>query len=281
MHSGAVTIPTQTDVVSSQSSALLSDHRLTTNYDRLTSDSQLRPSSEPCVMADNLCVESSVVQQSASVDWSCVDVSAANMKSCNDADSDVRALSSCLQHVGDVPRQSVLTVNDSRVSDVGSAVTADERCRLQAGLVVSGSVWRKVEPRHCRHVVVTVKESPAVSLPPLQDTNDGDRSVHSDTVATRCSVDDSSHSETGYELTDNNAVTTHQLRDDITDGDLIDYSDDGTESLTDSAREQVHVFIALFDYDPATMSPNPDAVESELPFTEGDLIKVGCCIRHW
>lgn len=35
-------------------------------------------------------------------------------------------------------------------------------------------------------------------------------------------------------------------------------------------------FIALFDYDPATMSPNPESCEEELPFSEGDTIKVGC-----
>jgi hypothetical protein len=34
------------------------------------------------------------------------------------------------------------------------------------------------------------------------------------------------------------------------------------------------VFIALFDYDPYTMSPNQDSVEEELPFKEGQLIKV-------
>jgi len=32
--------------------------------------------------------------------------------------------------------------------------------------------------------------------------------------------------------------------------------------------------VALFDYDPTTMSPNPDACEEELPFSEGDNIKV-------
>jgi len=97
--------------------------------------------------------------------------------------------------------------------------------------------------------------------------------------------DEASRNETsGYDLSDNNAVvTTHQLRDDIPDSELIDYSDDGGESLTAdssnsaSVKEQqlMHVYIALFDYDPATMSPNPDAVESELPFSEGQLIKVG------
>ncbi|XP_011345210.1 uncharacterized protein LOC105283834 isoform X2 [Ooceraea biroi] len=33
-------------------------------------------------------------------------------------------------------------------------------------------------------------------------------------------------------------------------------------------------FVALFNYDPTTMSPNPDACEEELPFSEGDTIKV-------
>lgn len=33
-------------------------------------------------------------------------------------------------------------------------------------------------------------------------------------------------------------------------------------------------FVALFDYDPTTMSPNPDACDEELPFSEGDSIKV-------
>ncbi|VVC97863.1 unnamed protein product [Leptidea sinapis] len=33
-------------------------------------------------------------------------------------------------------------------------------------------------------------------------------------------------------------------------------------------------FIALFDYDPVTMSPNPESCDEELPFSEGDTIKV-------
>ncbi|XP_063059625.1 peripheral-type benzodiazepine receptor-associated protein 1-like isoform X3 [Engraulis encrasicolus] len=36
----------------------------------------------------------------------------------------------------------------------------------------------------------------------------------------------------------------------------------------------VRVFVALFPYDPASMSPNPDAAEEELPFREGQIIKV-------
>lgn len=35
------------------------------------------------------------------------------------------------------------------------------------------------------------------------------------------------------------------------------------------------LFVALFDYDPQSMSPNPDAAVEELPFKEGQIIKVG------
>lgn len=40
------------------------------------------------------------------------------------------------------------------------------------------------------------------------------------------------------------------------------------------ADGDVRIFVALFPYDPATMSPNPDAAEEELPFSEGQIIKV-------
>uniref|UniRef100_A0A8C4Q959 SH3 domain-containing protein n=1 Tax=Eptatretus burgeri TaxID=7764 RepID=A0A8C4Q959_EPTBU len=39
-------------------------------------------------------------------------------------------------------------------------------------------------------------------------------------------------------------------------------------------NEPKRVFVALFDYDPVTMSPNADAVDKELPFVEGQIIKV-------
>lgn len=38
--------------------------------------------------------------------------------------------------------------------------------------------------------------------------------------------------------------------------------------------QQTRIFVALFDYDPPSMSPNPDACDEELPFREGQLIKV-------
>lgn len=48
---------------------------------------------------------------------------------------------------------------------------------------------------------------------------------------------------------------------------LDDYDESEPEELT-------RVFVALFDYDPMSMSPNPDAADEELPFKEGQIIKV-------
>uniref|UniRef100_A0A3Q3GWE5 RIMS-binding protein 2 n=1 Tax=Kryptolebias marmoratus TaxID=37003 RepID=A0A3Q3GWE5_KRYMA len=39
-------------------------------------------------------------------------------------------------------------------------------------------------------------------------------------------------------------------------------------------EDLTRVFVALFDYDPLSMSPNPDAADEELPFKEGQIIKV-------
>uniref|UniRef100_A0A3B3C7U5 RIMS-binding protein 2 n=1 Tax=Oryzias melastigma TaxID=30732 RepID=A0A3B3C7U5_ORYME len=39
-------------------------------------------------------------------------------------------------------------------------------------------------------------------------------------------------------------------------------------------EDLTRLFVALFDYDPLSMSPNPDAADEELPFKEGQIIKV-------
>lgn len=44
--------------------------------------------------------------------------------------------------------------------------------------------------------------------------------------------------------------------------------------MPDVGDNRVRFFVALFDYDPQTMSPNPDAADEELPFQEGQIIKV-------
>ncbi|XP_046682775.1 RIMS-binding protein 2 isoform X2 [Homalodisca vitripennis] len=48
----------------------------------------------------------------------------------------------------------------------------------------------------------------------------------------------------------------------------------GGPSTQQPRDKRVRWFMALFDYDPTTMSPNPDACDEELPFSEGDSIKV-------
>ncbi|XP_042355019.1 LOW QUALITY PROTEIN: peripheral-type benzodiazepine receptor-associated protein 1 [Plectropomus leopardus] len=48
----------------------------------------------------------------------------------------------------------------------------------------------------------------------------------------------------------------------------------GVDSPKMRGDSDIRIFVALFPYDPVTMSPNPDAAEEELPFTEGQIIKV-------
>ncbi|XP_066058363.1 peripheral-type benzodiazepine receptor-associated protein 1 isoform X9 [Chamaea fasciata] len=46
-------------------------------------------------------------------------------------------------------------------------------------------------------------------------------------------------------------------------------------ALQSSGKDDgIRIFVALFDYDPVSMSPNPDAAEEELPFKEGQILKV-------
>ena len=48
-------------------------------------------------------------------------------------------------------------------------------------------------------------------------------------------------------------------------------------------KDGSRIFVALFDYDPPTMSPNPEACDDELAFSEGQLIKVyisSTCIKR-
>ncbi|GFT17597.1 RIMS-binding protein 2, partial [Nephila pilipes] len=49
---------------------------------------------------------------------------------------------------------------------------------------------------------------------------------------------------------------------------------DSYGSHSDVGDNRVRFFVALFDYDPQTMSPNPDAADEELPFQEGQMIKI-------
>jgi len=46
------------------------------------------------------------------------------------------------------------------------------------------------------------------------------------------------------------------------------------------SQQQSRLFVALFDYDPQTMSPNQNAINDELPFTEGQIIKVHAQCRQ-
>ncbi|XP_029546180.1 peripheral-type benzodiazepine receptor-associated protein 1 isoform X1 [Salmo trutta] len=49
---------------------------------------------------------------------------------------------------------------------------------------------------------------------------------------------------------------------------------ESTEPARPIGDNEVRIFVALFPYDPVNMSPNPDAAEEELPFREGQIIKI-------
>uniref|UniRef100_A0A665U8L4 RIMS-binding protein 2 n=1 Tax=Echeneis naucrates TaxID=173247 RepID=A0A665U8L4_ECHNA len=55
---------------------------------------------------------------------------------------------------------------------------------------------------------------------------------------------------------------------------LVTFVTSGVDPPKVKGDSDIRIFVALFPYDPATMSPNPDAAEEELPFTEGQIIKV-------
>ncbi|KAJ7997370.1 hypothetical protein DPEC_G00228280, partial [Dallia pectoralis] len=49
---------------------------------------------------------------------------------------------------------------------------------------------------------------------------------------------------------------------------------ESVEVIQPTGGDGVRIFVALFPYDPVNMSPNPDAAEEELPFKEGQIIKI-------
>ncbi|KAH9514572.1 hypothetical protein Btru_025681 [Bulinus truncatus] len=72
---------------------------------------------------------------------------------------------------------------------------------------------------------------------------------------------------------------------DTSSSDHRKHLNSGLEDIgdTDSISEEINpvidestvrLFIALFDYDPTTMSPNVDSIDEELPFREGQILKV-------
>ena len=77
-----------------------------------------------------------------------------------------------------------------------------------------------------------------------------------------------------------NGKSRQSNKSNITDIVVVEGIDaDATDSLVGSSEveydnSQVRLFIALFDYNPASMSPNNDAADEELPFCEGQLLKV-------
>ncbi|KAK3585385.1 hypothetical protein CHS0354_004665 [Potamilus streckersoni] len=81
-------------------------------------------------------------------------------------------------------------------------------------------------------------------------------------------------------LTCNDVITPYKIHEDIPESEIIDYEDNGdVDSISGEINPPIHdnhvrLFVALFDYDPVHMSPNLDSLDEELPFREGQILKV-------
>lgn len=53
--------------------------------------------------------------------------------------------------------------------------------------------------------------------------------------------------------------------------DLVEWE---LETASQVSRPSVRLFVALYPYNPAAMSPNPETAAEELPFVPGQIIKV-------
>ena len=78
---------------------------------------------------------------------------------------------------------------------------------------------------------------------------------------------------TAVSVTNNNTNQKSEQKNVNNNGNNAEYSNTNA-AVTNNRNERMRIFVALFDYDPPTMSPNPDACDEELPFREGQLIKV-------
>ncbi|KAJ8368364.1 hypothetical protein SKAU_G00083920 [Synaphobranchus kaupii] len=98
-----------------------------------------------------------------------------------------------------------------------------------------------------------------------------------DHKARSCSTDSGSPKETlshrGPQLSSKPGKTTRAEARQLKDGVRL-ASPECVEPEGPVCEDGARIFVALFPYDPAVMSPNPDTAEEELPFKEGQIIKV-------
>ncbi|KAI1893545.1 hypothetical protein AGOR_G00124830 [Albula goreensis] len=94
------------------------------------------------------------------------------------------------------------------------------------------------------------------------------RSYSADSGCTREAL-----SHRGPQMTSKSPKTARAEARQLKDGVRI-ASPEFEEPLSPQWDDDARIFVALFTYDPTVMSPNPDTAEEELPFKEGQIIKV-------
>ena len=76
----------------------------------------------------------------------------------------------------------------------------------------------------------------------------------------------------GLDIGDSDSISGELTHPNEIDGAVEDGHHNHQQPPIDASS--IRLFIALFDYDPMTMSPNIDCVDEELPFREGQIIRV-------
>jgi hypothetical protein len=115
----------------------------------------------------------------------------------------------------------------------------------------STTTTSQFDPRHYSNLVLVNNKNHNNQLQQLQKS----------TTSTAAGVQEQKlrNNANNYEYTNGNKAATTAT---------------ATTIMAHNRNDRMRIFVALFDYDPPTMSPNPDACDEELPFREGQLIKV-------
>ncbi|KAK3083880.1 hypothetical protein FSP39_004557 [Pinctada imbricata] len=165
------------------------------------------------------------------------------------------------------------TESPKRTPKHGSVISEkDVHCEIDSTSTHRNSpkVPQSASPKHGAKIDGRVSNSP----------HRGVNKIHNDPNANKISnspytVRDNAHISDSYLSHDAESTRIPQL--DLTDYEVDDSCD--VDSISGEINppiedNRVRLFVALFDYDPESMSPNVESLEEELPFKEGQIIKI-------
>ncbi|XP_078338451.1 peripheral-type benzodiazepine receptor-associated protein 1-like isoform X7 [Crassostrea virginica] len=161
-------------------------------------------------------------------------------------------------------------------------VPADPRRRLYPDSHAAASNKNDTTSHHDPRPVKPLRRSPNQGSPrnsPRRISPHTNPSPHRDVVDSKTyndsNANDLSQSSTVSDGRLDNSGVHHVPHLDLSDcddsGDVDSISGEINPPIEDN---RIRLFVALFDYDPESMSPNVECLDEELPFKEGQIIKI-------